>query len=54
MSHDAVEDLELAINPVLNLSNISEDELIIFILEADKVIQVTYDNFNIVTAIQLE
>ena len=54
MSHDAVEDLVLAINPVLNLSNISEDELIISILEADKVIQVTYHNFNKITAIQLE
>ena len=54
MSHDAVEDLMLAINPVLNLSNISEDELVISILEAEKVIQFTYDNFNKVTALQLQ
>ena len=54
MSHDIVEDLMLMINPILNLSKISEDEMVISILEAKKVIQFTYDNFNKVSAIQLE
>ncbi|CAB4033687.1 Hypothetical predicted protein, partial [Paramuricea clavata] len=53
MSHDTVEDLMLFINPILNLATISEDELVISILEAEKVIQFTYDNFNKVTAIEL-
>jgi hypothetical protein len=53
MSHDTVEDLMLFINPILNLASISEDELVISILEAEKVIQFTYDNFNKVTAIEL-
>ena len=54
MPHDTIEDLVLNINPAFNLTTTSDDELIITILEADKLIQFTYDNFNKVSQIAIQ
>jgi hypothetical protein len=54
MPHDTIEDLVLNINPTFNLTTTSDDELIITILEADKLIQFTYDNFNKVSQVAIQ
>ena len=46
LPHLITQDLLAKINPSVDLSKASEDEVLITILEADKLITITYDSLN--------